>query len=380
MKWYKKPIWQITAMMFMFVMLVGVLYGLNYIVSFGNIEDATKHISITRKDLYNENGLPIGQGLSKIPVYEDEDKVIFSDRILQLFNPELQEADNAALSTELLRNQFSQDIPFLIMPIPPRSVIEDYGQQKQIYNEFFNNFKTQLSENIQYIDILPTLLNHSDEYLYFRTDTLWTAKAAYYASKVLCENLGIEPIPLEGYEEYMFKEIFGSLHLREKLDSNLSMQVKNTVEQIPGDRIYYYLLPDSANRTEIFNYENGEVVNRKKPTVVRSGSGVATFVGGTFDWAVVEGDSKEETKKDKSVLLLCSSDGRMVAPYLANYYENVYVVNIANYHNFLDELPDFQNKYPFDEIIYVPTAHELCSEGVSKVLDKLVRNAQEKEV
>ena len=48
-----------------------------------------------------------------------------------------------------------------------------------------------MDKKVVTIDAFTALKNHSDEYLYFRTDHHWTALGAYYAYSQLMKEKGI---------------------------------------------------------------------------------------------------------------------------------------------------------------------------------------------
>lgn len=49
-----------------------------------------------------------------------------------------------------------------------------------------------MSDNVLKVDTVSRLVEHNDEYIYYRTDHHWTALGAYYAYTALCDAAGME--------------------------------------------------------------------------------------------------------------------------------------------------------------------------------------------
>ena len=74
---------------------------------------------------------------------------------------------------------------------------------------YFSNYILSLNDKVKCIPILDKLLEHRDEYLYFKTDHHWTQLAAYYAYTAFCNTKGIEPAPYDKWEELVFEPYTG---------------------------------------------------------------------------------------------------------------------------------------------------------------------------
>lgn len=88
------------------------------------------------------------------------------------------------------------------------------GEQRSIgasdAAETIDAIYAKMDPSVRTVNILPALLDHSDEYLYFRTDHHWTARGAYHAYRVFCEASGIPPQELTGLEAMTFTGFRGS--------------------------------------------------------------------------------------------------------------------------------------------------------------------------
>lgn len=71
---------------------------------------------------------------------------------------------------------------------------------------------SKMAPNIVTVDAYAKLRNHTDEYIYFRTDHHWTQLGAYYAYTAFCEAAGFEAVPLEDFETGRYDNFVGSMY------------------------------------------------------------------------------------------------------------------------------------------------------------------------
>jgi hypothetical protein len=339
-----------------------------------NDSEPTKRIKIMEKDLYNGYGLPVEQNLSTDVFYQKNGIVAYTDRIFRLFE---YKEDNVKQTTRLmleLRKRLPKTITLSVMPIPPRAtIVEKYGDQEQIYSDYLNMLGNELTDDVNFIDVSSTLNTHRGEYIFFRTEESWTALGAYYAAVEATKEIGIEPFSLESYDEHMYKKFKGSILLETRLLLKEGTDEHGKITSIPDDMTYYYLLPNGNNQTEVWESVDGNSVSSKSPTITKSGLGTSAFVGGkSFDWAVVEGDRKSDKKADDSLLLISDSNGKILAPYFANYYASVVVVNISEYKSFVIDLDSIIQKYQVTDVVFAQKAANMGISGVSRAINPLV--------
>ena len=65
----------------------------------------------------------------------------------------------------------------IVLPDDIRAQMKDYADQ----GEAIASLMSMLSEDVVGVDCYDNLMQHRDEYLYFKTDHHWTARGAYYA-------------------------------------------------------------------------------------------------------------------------------------------------------------------------------------------------------
>ena len=63
-----------------------------------------------------------------------------------------------------------------------------------------------------FVDSIPALAAHTDQYLYFRTDHHWTHLGAYYAYTAFCEAKGMTPVELTKFQTGQWEGFVGSMY------------------------------------------------------------------------------------------------------------------------------------------------------------------------
>ena len=79
-------------------------------------------------------------------------------------------------------------------------------------HQAMQDIQAKMNDKVKSVDIYDALMQHRNEYIYFRTDHHWTALGAYYAYRQFCEKKGIEPEDLTGYETKEFDGVLGSFY------------------------------------------------------------------------------------------------------------------------------------------------------------------------
>lgn len=322
---------------------------------------------------YNALGMRYSDALSTEILYEDDALVCYSDRTLRKFSYNPANAEYLAQALTGLRGNSSRIENLLVMPIPLRITLEaGWEGEAEEYREYMDLLKKTLPSGVTLVDAYPVLEQHKDEYIFFRTEIGWTARGGYYGMEALGDALGIETIPLEQYEEYMYRDYLGSTYLLARQRSETSTELQESLDKLEYDPVYFYLLPGAANRMETLDVVDGEIQSEKRPFIASSENGRNTFGGGSYERTVVVGDGIDPVRKDQSVLLVADSVGKLVIPYLANYYNQVYFVNIQEFGLLSETLDEILAAYNIQDVIVTQSALNLGDQSYSKALNDFV--------
>ena len=214
-----------------------------------------------------------------------------------------------------------------------------------------------MNDNVVKVDSYQTLVDHNDEYIYFRTDHHWTALGAYYVYLDICQALGLEPAPLESFEVWDQGTFQGSLYWSCYQSSALEL-----------DNVYAYNPPGEL-RTWITGGDGGtfEWTVLTDMQYSDESSKYMTFIAG--DNPLVEIVNYDMPEDGPTCVLVKDSFGNPVAPFLTQNYRTVYVVDFREYFNM--NLRGFADIYDVDDIIFCHMLGMSQTEGASGLFNFL---------
>ena len=235
------------------------------------------------------------------------------------------------------------------------------SSQRDAINYFYNSY----SPNVNAVDIFDTMLRHSvdGEYLYFRTDHHWTALGAYYAYCDFMTSQGKTPADLEtNFTEHVFEGFTGSF-VRE---TNSAAMKENP------DTVYAYE-PNSTNDITI-HWADGAVTPYTIITDVStwgaSSKYASGFIGGDNPLSVIENPNITD---GSSIVLVKESYGNCFAPFLAESYQYVYVVDFRYYNDIQSgTLIDLVREKGIDDVLFLNSISTTRSEGLIGQLARFV--------
>lgn len=178
--------------------------------------------------------------------------------------------------------------------------------------ETINKFSDMASDKLKVINTYDRLKNHLSEYLYFKYDNHWTSRAAYYAYQEFCEYKKMNCDDINNYEEVLIN----SKYIGSAYSFSKDERVKNKT-----DEIYAYI----ATANEVMKvYDNkGRVISEGK-SINTNLKNYNAFILGDNPWTTIE---VEDSKSDKSILIVKDSFGCALAPYFVSNYKNIYIVD-----------------------------------------------------
>lgn len=174
---------------------------------------------------------------------------------------------------------------------------------------------SHLSEDVIHVDAYSKLQEHSNEYVYFRTDHHWTPLGAYYAYTAFSEALGNTPLPISEYETKTKEGFVGSLYGY----SNL-IDLKNN-----PDTFTYYIPPVNWTtsyydyKTLAFKY-NGVLFHE----YVEGENCYGMFLGAD----AIHTKIVTENKNSRKIVVFKESYGNAFVPFLVSDFEEIYVIDI----------------------------------------------------
>ena len=164
--------------------------------SFVNVTITTKNPVITppvNNDAYMSNGI-----------------IVSGNRGMEAFGGSTTSGANAAKVLNDFKAAIGDDVSVYVLPCPTASAFyapEKYSGSINAHINFLNGIRDNLN-GVKYVDTLSALSEHTDEYIYYRTDFHWTGLAGYYAAEELAKVAGTPFDDLSTYTEHCTESCF----------------------------------------------------------------------------------------------------------------------------------------------------------------------------
>lgn len=210
-----------------------------------------------------------------------------------------------------ITNVYSLLIPTNSAILMDQNIYSQTGADDQ--KEALDFYNSQLDPRIQQINVYDTLLEHNDEYIYFRTDHHWTSLGAYYAYQQFCDTKNESVKKKSDYQKYTFDGFTGTYCSKvEGLD------------QYPDKIIAYG--PTSTNIMSYYDEDDNEQVTNVIADVSdwESTSLYSCFLSGDRSFAAID---NPEIEDGTSVLVIKDSYGNPFTSYLIDDYDITYFMD-----------------------------------------------------
>lgn len=197
----------------------------------------------------------------------------------------------------------------------------------------------QLRDDVVKVNSHDILVEHNDEYIYFRTDHHWNAVGAYYAYTEICKQLGYEPASLDAFEEWDQGEFEGSLYW--KTSEQRKLRLDNLVAYVP------------KNNVEAIAYHNSnypeEVALIQDMTHREINAKYLAFLSGDKPMMEI---TNHDLPDGPSCIIVKDSFGNTLVPFLTQNYHKIYTIDYRKYDYIA--ISKLVEDYDIDELIFVP--------------------------
>lgn len=172
-----------------------------------------------------------------------------------------------------------------------------------------------LDPSVRTVDVYSWLYANWQEYIYFRSDHHWTARGAYHGYEAYCQAAGLTPVPLSDFIPGTIPgDFLGSLYRYTQ-----SADLKSN-----PDRVDYY---EPQTLAEGFAFQDSLLTNGRTIELIKKNTSQSSQY-----LAFIEGDHpiarfSTSLQNGRKVLVVKESYGNAFVPYLANHYQEIYVVD-----------------------------------------------------
>ncbi len=217
---------------------------------------------------------------------------------------------------------------------------------KEVYDYIFEN----KADNLDFIDLREKFEGYAEkgEQIFYRTDHHWTSLGAYTAYKLYCNEKGIEAKDADEFEKTEHPGFYGTTY---------------------SSSGYFLAKPDTL---EI--WENKEIADKVKVTI-NEGTRSDEYTSMYFESHLSEDDmypvfldgnhalvtiENENAKSDETLLIIKDSFAHCAAPFLAENYSKVIMVDLRYYKNSVSDLVRAEGA---DEILFLYGMNNFCTDS-----------------
>jgi len=191
----------------------------------------------------------------------------------------------------------------LVSPVKVEFMGDRYAAVNSSQRDTIDHISALLHDDIIKVDAYGFLSDHSDEYIFFRTDHHWTALGSYYAYLAFAKAAGFEPVTIENYTENAIEGFVGSL----------AVGTRNSTILSSPDTIYFY----SINNGTSFS------INMHTIPSDLSALSYKIFLGGDRDHY----SFTSSNLNGRTLVAVKDSFANAMIPWLAPHYETVIVID-----------------------------------------------------
>ncbi len=247
----------------------------------------------------------------------DSNNVYFADDgyYIEKFTPDETQVDtNIAYIAEFL-SHVKDKYNTRVMIAPTSSLVLADKLPANAPNWDQNGMLDRLASLGNFVDTRDILLEHKDEYIYYRTDHHWTTQGAYYAYLELAESLGFEALaPEELVETVLSEDFLGTTIAKLGISANEDTMIKLESKNQPTVSLDYNM---GLKQTDTL-YDESKLETRDK---------YGYFLGGN-DPII---DITTSVDNGKTLLMVKDSYAHCMIPLLVNHYERIILIDLRHF-------------------------------------------------
>lgn len=218
-----------------------------------------------------------------------------------------------------------QKLSFLLVPTSGLVMQEKLPKNARLFDQVKYIDQVQKAmKDYNFVDVRDTLMDHNDEYIYYKTDHHWTSAGACLAYDAWRERTGGEAETEDGLVKNVVSDKFrGSLYSK-ILDADSAY-----------DEIWTYGL----QKDEAFGSKDCTVTIDEKQQLdsiyddekLQEKDKYAYFLGGNYGQVHIQNQKAASKAKGKNILIIKDSFANSFVPFVTQDYENIYMVDLRYY-------------------------------------------------
>ncbi|MBQ9148161.1 MAG: hypothetical protein IJX69_01205 [Oscillospiraceae bacterium] len=262
-----------------------------------------------------------------------------------------------------------EDVKTFCMPVPNSAEFYTHSQYhtgSASQRDMFALCKENLGSNVTYVDAYSVLAQHTNEYIYFRTDHHWTHLGAYYAYTALCKSAGFTPESQDKFATGKWENFVGSMY------TYVSSYPQGQVLKNNPDTVHYW--KPYVDCTTYYYSSTSMSDPVLMGTICKipedADNKYLTFMGGDHPLTIVETDVS-----GPCILVIKESYGNALISWLTSHYSKIILIDPREYFaiNSDIELKSFCESQGVDQCLVINYPMMLNSEGYIGRMEQLVK-------
>lgn len=231
-----------------------------------------------------------------------------------------------------------------------------YSKYSSSEKESIDYIYSCLLPDVTPIDAYSKLAEHTDEYIYLRTDHHWSPLGAYYAYTAFCEALGMEYHPITDYTEKVKEGFVGSLY-----GYTNDITLANAPEQF-----HYFLPPDVTYSVQTYYYDT--LAPKSGGALFHEYVEGANCYGMFLGADAIHTKITTSTKNGRKIVVFKESYGNAFVPFLVNNFEEIYVIDIRY---FGTNAVDYIKKIGATDVLFIDNCFAANTSSLIKHIEDL---------
>ncbi len=283
----------------------------------------------------DNNGIHFGRNGYLIPAFEKNEAIVENNTNALI---KLNETGKFSLSVCLVPT--ANEVKNKELPLFARN-----GYEKKTLNGVNGALK---EKKVKVVEPLKSLLAHSNEYIYYKTDHHQTALGGYYMYESLGEALGYKPLKIESFKVKTLSENF--------FGTSFS---KAGVTGYGPDRLQLFEsdVKVTCDQGSFFDYSKLETKDK-----------YAFFMGGNYAVATVT----SSVKNGRRLAIIKDSYANNIVPFLANHFETIYMIDLRYFNGDL-----FEELYKFsvNDILVLQGISTFATDGSLSKITEIINSS-----
>ena len=204
--------------------------------------------------------------------------------------------------------------------------------------------------DLQTVDLLSCLSEHSEEDIYYRTDHHWTSLGAWYAANMLRTAWGLPEISEEALTPKTISDTFcGTLYSSSGFFWVQPDTMQTLIDVPESSCVHRYETNGTEETLPVYNYEKLEIKDK-----------YSFFLGGNIPLAVVE----TGTEDAPSLLILRDSYSDSLVPFLMDSFSEIHLLDLRYY---TGSVKDYIQEQAIDRILILYGADNFCTDSSTRI-------------